>query len=140
MEGDDTEEAVTGQANRTWRDKATIGVARPRSRSPPLTPVLTSHRYKHPLTALESEELTDRAATEMEDPVEQDYSCSTNLTREAQHTEAWTGDPEPDNLAQNQAESKSAETEITTQVSSDIPEWVLADSEEMSREVTPPFV
>ena len=113
-------------------------VARPRSHSPPLTPMMTSHRYKRPLTTLESEELTDRAATEIEDHVEQDYSCATNLTRGAQHTEAWTGDSEPDNLTQNQAESTSAETDITTQVSSDIPEWVLAESEEMSREVTPP--
>ena len=90
MEEDDTEEAVTRQANWTWRDKATIGVARARSRSrsPPLTPVMTSHRYKRPLTALESKELTDRAVTKMEDHVEQDYSCATNLTRGAQHTEA----------------------------------------------------
>ena len=58
----------------------------------------------------------------------------------AQPTEAWAGDSEPDNLAQNQAESTSPETEFTSQVSSDIPEWVLAESEEMSREVTPPFV
>ena len=131
---------INGQRGEPWRDKATIGVARARSRSrsPPLTPVMTSHRYKRPLTALESEELTDRAATEMEDHVEQDYSCATNLTRMAQHTEAWTGDPEPDNLAQNQTKSISTKTEITSQVSSDIPDWVLAESEAMSREVTPP--
>ena len=74
----------------------------------------------------------------MEEHVEQDYPCATDLTRGAQHTEPWTGRSEPDILAQHQAESISTETEITSQVSSDIPEWVLAESEEMSREVTPP--
>ena len=74
----------------------------------------------------------------MADLVEQDYSCATNLTRGAQHTEAWTEDSEPDNQERDIAESTSAATEITPQDSSDIPAWVLAESEEFSREVTPP--
>jgi hypothetical protein len=87
---------------------------------------------------LERVELTDRATTAIEDHLEQDYQCATNLTRGAQHTEAWTGNSKPGNLAQNQTESITTETEITSQVSSDIPEWVLAESEAMSREVIPP--
>ena len=94
MEEDATEKAVTGQANingqrgNPWKNIATIGAARPRSRSPLLTPVMTSHRHKRPLTALESAELTDRVAKAMEDHVKQDSPCATTLTRGAQHTEA----------------------------------------------------
>ena len=82
-------------------------------------------------------ELGDRATTALEEHIEQDYQGAPNPTRGAQHTEAWTGDSKPGNLAQNQTESTSTETEITSQVSSDIPEWVLAECEAMSREVTP---
>ena len=141
---DTTEEAVAGKADGNgqerdlWRDQATNWAAGPRSRSPPLTPVLTPQRHKRPLTALESDELADMAATKMEDLVEHNYSFATNLTRGAQHTEAWTGVPEQDNLEQDMAESRSAAMELTPQDSSDIPAWVLAESEEMSRDVTPP--
>ena len=144
MEKDATEEAVTGQANINrqkgdpWTAIAPKGAARNRSRSSLPSPVTTSHRHKRPLKALERVELTDRATTAIEDHLEQDYQCATNLTRGAQHTEAWTGNSKPGNLAQNQTESITTETEITSQVSSDIPEWVLAESEAMSREVIPP--
>jgi hypothetical protein len=59
---DITEEAVAGKVDRNgqegelWRGQATNRAAGPRSRTPTLTPVLSLHRHKCPLTALESED------------------------------------------------------------------------------------
>ena len=129
---------LTGQRGGQGTAIAPIGASRARSRSPLQMPGMTSPRHKRPLTALDSVELGDRATTAMEEHIEQDYQGATNPTRRAQHAEAWTGDSKPGNLVQNKLESTSTETAITSQVSSDIPEWVLAESEAMSREVTPP--
>jgi hypothetical protein len=81
--------------------------------------------------------MTDMAATKPVDLVEQDYSRATNHKRRAQHTKARAGVPEQDNLEQDIAESTFSVTKPTLQDSCDISAWVIAESEKMSREVTP---
>ena len=80
--------------------------------------------------------MADMAATEIVDLVEKVYLSSANH-KETHHMEDRSGVFEQDNMKHVIAESTSAATKLTPQDSSDIPAWVLAESE-MSREVTPP--
>jgi hypothetical protein len=87
---------------------------------------------------LDIEETADKAAAETGELVEPDYFRSTNHKSGAQRTADRAVVFYQDDLEHASAESSLTWTEPAPQDSSDIPAWVLTESEEMSREVTPP--
>ena len=99
-----------------------------------LTPEQTypGHRSKRRVREMSSEEKEDRATDEIVDLVEQEAQYPTSRP---------TGNRQyPDGpLSAQQITTDTAERlELAGQKEKAIPEWVITESREMSREVTPP--
>ena len=92
-----------------------------------------ANRRKRNLQRTDAEEQADRAATEIVDLVEQDAQHSArSLTGPSTQPEMHTPSPSMD----MSATLRSAGTEQEEEAA--IPEWVITESQEMNREVTPP--
>ena len=90
-------------------------------------------RRKRNVQQIDAEEQVDRAATEIVDLVEQDTQRSAgSLTGSNTSPDMHTLSP----LIATSAVARSACTEQEEEVA--IPEWVITESREMNREVTPP--